>query len=151
MNPCGILDNYKDACHCHCYVWVHIYCGWPIETSPCWDYLRAEHPVVLKCWLFPYYSSILREHVLLRQSCQQQNYHLKMLSHILGYSMLCHVQGQIVMNQCIELESLGLNRISSLAVHYLKQKFRRNRISTQTQRLLYRHNAGTDMYRIGAL
>lgn len=78
-------------------------------------------PMFLKCLLFPYYSTILWKHIVLRPSCQWQKYHLKMLDHVLGCRNMCHVQGQNVMNQYTELESLQLNKISSLSLHYLQR------------------------------
>lgn len=52
---------------------------------------------------------------------QWQKYHLKMLDHVLGCRNMCHVQSQNVMNQYTELESLQLNKMSSLSLHYLQR------------------------------
>lgn len=73
-------------------------------------------PMSLKCLLFTYYSTILWEYITFRPLCQWQK---NPLDHVLGCRNMCHVQGQGVMNQYTELESLQLNTISILRLHYL--------------------------------
>lgn len=115
-------------------VTAHLFVGDLLEFHHAEFISRQNIAMFLKFLLFLYYSTVLWEHIVLRPSCQWQKYHLKMLDHVLGCRNRCH--GQSAMNQHIELESLQLNTISSLSLHYL-QKFWRNRILIQTQRLLH--------------
>lgn len=89
------------------------------------EFISSQNiPMFLKCLLFPYYSTILWEHIVLRPSCMWQKYHLRMLDCVLGCRNMCHGQSQSATNQYTELESAKHNSqlVFALFTEVLKEQ-----------------------------